>query len=1109
MDFDQIDQNNIMYCTYKNPFSTPIFYLLSLCLISCHDNGLEQKLFEKLDSRKTNIHFSNDITENLSTNENLFDFDYFYNGAGVGIGDFDNNGLQDIVFCANQKDNELYVNKGDLKFEKVSNAFGAQIEKHWSNGVSIVDINQDGWQDIYISQGGPKPTHQRANLLYINNGNLTFTESAEEYGLADKGISTQSAFFDYDKDGDLDCIVMNESSFYGLDPISFYQAVGENEKVFWENCSHIYRNDNNKFLDVTSEAGLLKPSFGLGLSVGDLNDDGWLDVYITNDYYIPDAMYINQGNGTFIDEIKDRTKQLSFYGMGVDVADINNDGFQDIFVLDMASSDHYRAKTLMKSMNVDNFRLLVNTLRFPYQYMFNSLQLGARDNQFRNIAHFGGVAKTDWSWSVLMNDYDLDGHKDILITNGYRRYALDNDFQNEVQKAKMKYSGKVPLDIKKKLYQRMPSEPLSNIVYRNNGDLTFEDKTAEWGLDSPSFSIGAATADFDNDGDLDVVINNIDEKAFLLKNNTADRKNGNYLVITTDNDEHCPKVTIDYGGLQQMVEIKSVRGYMSSSAPIAHFGLKDFEIIDKVTVEWNDGTKSVQKNVRANQTIKFTKNSEVSEEVKDHKSPKKFQQLSAQELGITFKHNENKYDDFTREILLPYQQSTLGPKVVIADFNNDGLEDILALGAAGQTNELYKQTGSGFERIQMEQFVIDKKYEDLDAVFFDLNGDEWMDIYFVTGGNAQSKDNSFYEDRVYVNNGGQSFERVEFPQLKKKNYSGKVVKKIDYDNDGDDDLIVGNRIIPQMFPSHAPSLILNNNNGQLTDVTDQVAEDLKDFGIINDIEVTDLDGDGYKDFIAVGEWSHIGVFKNTNGSFEDISKSLGLNDYKGWWYSITSFDANGDDKADFIIGNIGLNSKYSASSDKPLKVYAGDFDGNDTWDMVLSKKYKNIYVPFRGRECSSQQMPFIEEKFPTYDLFANASLEDVYGEELDGSYVAEANIFASVALISSSTGYDVKSIPNHAQLFPILSGVTIEDYVILAGNIYNTEVETPRIDMGRGIILNYANDDWKVNLVTDSGLDLGDNIKSVETLYHKGLNAHLVIGGINNGELMVYKKVNP
>jgi len=448
----------------------------------------KSQVFEKIDTNYSGISFQNTITENIETKENLFNFDYFYNGAGVGVEDLNNDGLLDIFFCGNQVPNKLFINKGDLKFEDISDKAKINQGKNWSNGVTFVDINNDGYKDIYVSQGGPKAREQRKNLLFINNQDLTFTESASIYGLADIGISTQTAFFDYDNDGDLDCIVMNENEIYGVDPINFYKLVAKSKENQYFNSSHLYRNDNGKFIDITTSSGLERPIFGLGLCISDINKDGWLDIYIASDYYIPDALFINNQNGTYTDKIKDYTNQVSYYGMGVDIADINNDNKEEIFVLDMSSSDHVRAKTLMASMNEGRFNYLIQQADYQYQYMYNSLQLNLGNNKFNNISQLTKTANTDWSWSVLMSDFDNDEDKDIYISNGYRRYALDNDLQNKVYHTQQKYNRQVPTKIKKQLYEAMPSEKLQNILYSNEGYLSFKNKGKDWGLDDFSSS---------------------------------------------------------------------------------------------------------------------------------------------------------------------------------------------------------------------------------------------------------------------------------------------------------------------------------------------------------------------------------------------------------------------------------------------------------------------------------------------------------------------------------------------------------------------------------------------------------------------------------------------
>lgn len=1090
-----------------------IILAITSLIASCKETASEKQtsdtttvqVFEKLTASFSGIQFSNTLQENVSTNENLLDFDYFYNGAGVGVADLNNDGLTDIFFAGNQVANKLYLNKGNLQFEDISESAGINKGKQWSNGVSFADVNADGWLDIYVSQGGPGK--DRANLLFINQQNLTFKESAATYGLADTGISTQSAFFDYDKDGDLDCIVMNENPLYGVDPINFYKAIGTQEGLLHESCSHFYRNDNGKFTDITEQAGLLQPSFGLGLVVSDINEDTWLDIYIANDYYLPDALYINKRDGTFSDEVKNKTKQISFYGMGADIADINNDGHQDIFVLDMASQDHYRAKTLMASMSTANFDMLVNRFRFPYQYMFNTLQLNTGNQQFKNIAHYAGLAKTDWSWAGLLVDLDNSGTKEIFVTNGYRRYALDNDFKKQVQDAKELYKGAIPTAVKRKLYAQMPTEKLANLLYYNEGDLHFKEIAKQWGLGEPSYSNGATYADLDKDGDLEIIINNIDDKAAIYKNLSTEKGLGNFLRIQTKED--FAKITIRYAGQIQMVEAKTVRGYLSSVENSTHFGLGETSLIDTLQVQWSDGTTTEKYKVEANQLLSIDKNGDTPIASTTLSNKHLFEQVSIGQLKLNFKHKENSFDDFQKEILLPYKQSTLGPCISKGDVNKDGLEDLFIGGANGQAATIFIQEAGKFKKIASPALAADALAEDMEALFFDVDQDGDQDIYVVSGGNAFAPNSDAYQDRLYLNDGNGQLTKVPSESLNTYKVSGKSVCGIDYDKDGDTDLIIGNRIIPQNYPKAAPSLVLENDDGVLKEVTLGIAPSLAEFGIVNKIIETDFNQDGWPDFIAVGEWTHIGLFQNKEGVFEEVSNLSVLDNTKGWWFTVGETDVNKDGLPDYVVGNVGLNTKFKASEDKPFKVFANDFDDNGTTDIVLSNPYKDKYVPVRGKECSSQQMPFIAEKFPTYDAFANASMEDIYGEKLDSAIAYEATTFQSILLINQGgSAFKKVALPAAAQTFPALSvafhDVNKDGYedAILAGTIYNTEVETPRWDGGSGMVL-LSNQKDGYTVADDSGLYISDNVKDLELITING--SDYLVAGRNNELLMVYK----
>tara|TARA_Y100000991_G_scaffold4098_2_gene3385 strand:+ start:55 stop:3351 length:3297 start_codon:yes stop_codon:yes gene_type:complete len=1091
-------------------------YLLSIILIisliySCGENDKKYDIIplKKLNSEKTGIDFYNEILPNLETQENLFDYDYFYNGSGVGIADINNDGLKDILFCANQKPNKLYLNKGNLKFEDISELSNINSKnKKWSSGVTFADVNNDGWLDIYISQGGPYKSEYRKNLLLINNQNLTFSDKAEEYGLADIGISTQSAFFDFDKDGDLDCIVMNENEFYGYDPVSFFKKFN-NEKVLINNSSHLYEQIEGDFVNVTEKAGLLGPTFGLGLCVSDVNNDNWPDIYIANDYFVKDAMYINNQDGTFSNKIKESTKQISFFGMGVDIEDINNDNLSDIFVLDMASSDHVRSKTLMASMNTSNFDLLTNKLDQHYQYMFNSLQLNLGNDKYHNISHQLNIAKTDWSWAGLIFDYNLDGKEDIFVTNGYRKYGSDNDSRIKINNAKKEYNNKVPLEIKKMLYDELPSEKLPNLLFKNKGNLTFSEVGYKSELNDPSFSNGAAYADLDNDGDLEIIVNNIDENAFIYKNLSVENELGNYLVVQTVGNlsESFAKGTIYFENNSKSKESKRVRGYLSSVSNELYFGLGKTSKIDSLVIEWNSGKKEVIYDIETNKTIIVNEKDSKSLQKEEVKSNKIFSKISG---FIEYAHIENKYNDFSTEILLPYKQSTLGPYISVGDVNNDGKEDIFIGGAHKQNSKIFISNDDRIIEKNIESFNRDSANEDMESIFIDIDNDNDLDLYVVSGGNEFINRSVELSDRIYLNDGKGNFIKDIQNDIENYTISGKTVASIDFDNDGDKDIIVGNRIKTGKYPIHEPSIIYENISGKFYNNTYNIAPEFENFGIVNKIISTDFNNDGWSDFIAVGEWTNIGLFLNENGRFKNISSKSNLHSLYGLWFNIQETDINNDGLYDYLIGNIGKNSKYKTSNKKPLKIFGNDFDRNGTHDLVLSYKYEGNYVPLRGKECSTQQMPFISEKIPTFEEFANASIEDIYGDEIVDAYERKVTSFESIILINKGENkFEIEKLPPLAQSIPILTSDTYDingdgyEDVIVGGNIYNTEVETPRLDNQFALILiSDKNKNYNAIGPNESGLYLSGNTKSLKIINHK--NPKLLVAN-NNSRLEVFE----
>ena len=1077
--------------------------LIMACETNTEPNNIRtpstDAIFKEVSASHSGLHFQNQLTENLSTGENILDFDFFFNGAGVAVADFDNDGLDDLFFTANQADNHIYKNEGKLHFTDKTETAGIKTSKFWSNGVSCVDINTDGFMDIYVSQGGPYGPEKRANLLYINNGDFTFTESAKAYGLADIGISTQAAFFDYDKDGDLDCFVMNESPLIGLDPVTFYSMIKtHNATLLGISSSHLYRNDGGKFIDITPQAGLLLPSFGLGLCISDINNDDWLDIYVANDYYIPDALYINDKKGGFINETKDRLQHSSFFSMGLDIADINNDSYQDIYVLDMASEDHIKSKTLMASMDVDNFNMLTQNFDFPYQYMFNAMQLNNGQNRYDNIAHFSGTSKTDWSWACLIEDFDKDGSKDIFVSNGFRKYTRDNDFQIRVENLKQKYGDQdIPLSEKEALYKTVPSEKIPNIFYTQSSPLHFENVSHKVGLEKASFSNGAVHADLDNDGDLDLVVNNIDEEAFLYEN-TSESNGLNYLKVKTEANlsESYAKVWVYYDGNVQMAESKRVRGYLSSLSTDIYFGLGKAQKVDSLVVRWLNGSRQKITNVKVNQTLRLNEKSASVGRKTSTLLATKFK--ATQTFSPTYKHVDNGFDDFRAETLLPYKQSVTGPNMRLVRDSKSKQASIFISASQGQFPQLMSTNNNSSISFSIGLSEI------ADAIFFDVDKDGDDDAYLVSAGNEAKANDSMYGDHLFINENG-NFKKTG-PQNLNLGSSGKTGASIDFDKDGDSDLIVCNRIIPQKYPTHAPSILFDNQNGKLVDVTSAKAPGLANFGIINAIEILDFNNDGWMDFMVAGEWTGIGLFKNNEGSFTNVASEYGLDSKFGWWFSIIPTDINKDGKMDYVLGNLGLNSKYKASDKKPLFIYGHDFDKNGTYDQILSYEYKGEQVPFRGRQCSSEQVPFIKEKFPTYEAFANASLQDVYGAELDNATHKKATTFTSAILIQTDNGFELVDLPMEAQLRPILDGVSIDidkngfDDLILVGNLYETEVETPRLDYQNATVLLSDGKSFTYSAGYSSQIPIGGNSKSIALLKSNGKNSKILIG-VNNEKL--------
>jgi enediyne biosynthesis protein E4 len=1075
-------------------------------------NSEEIKLFELVPPTQSGISFSNQIKEDLSVN--FFNYDAVYQGAGVAVGDINNDGLQDIFFAGNMEQDKLYLNKGDFKFEDITQKAKIQKAKEWSTGVYMVDVNGDGWLDIYICRFLFDDWTLRKNKLYINNKDLTFTENGEKYGIADAGFSTSANFFDMDNDGDLDLYVANQppNSTAGKKALK-----GKRDTRYTDN---LYRNNGNEtFTNITKEAGITNYSFSLSVTAGDLDNDGLIDLYVASDYSEPDYFYRNNGNGTFTNIADQALRHMSNFSMGADIADMNNDGWLDLYTADMVAADNVRLKTNMSGMNPELFWTLANA-GYHYQYMFNSLQLNNGNGTFSEIAQLSGVSNTDWSWTSVFADLDNDGYKDLMVTNGILRDMRNNDFNTRMRKyiAEQQQLGKTEFN-PDELLDMAPSIKLHNYIYKNNGDLTFKDMVKNWGFEQKNWAQGAAYADFDNDGDIDLVTNCMNDPAALYRNTATENRIGNYLRIKlagegANQNGFGTRIKLFIGSQTQIQEVTPIRGFMSCSENVAHFGIGNLTTIDRVEISWPNGQQQVLNDVKSNQLLTVYQKDAVGKNNYVSTTPLLIE--SAAQKGLDFKHKENVFDDFKREILLPYELSHLGPCLAKTDVNGDQLEDFYVGGAAGQTGQLYlQQAGGNFVKADQQPWSADQASEDVGVLFFDANGDGNPDLYVASGGNEFEPGSSALQDRLYINNGKGSFSKSA-SSLPKMNISSSKAAAADYDGDGDQDLFVGGRQVPGKYGTIPRSFVLKNENGKFIDVTTEVAPDLFEPGMVTDAMWTDIDGDKDLDLMVVGEWMPISFYKNENGKLTNNTEEMGMANTSGWWNCLTSADYDGDGDQDFIAGNLGLNIKYKASVDQPFKVYVKDFDENGSNDVYLGYYDQDgICYPVRGRECSSQQLPFIKQEFKSYDDFAHASIEQVLGPRVEGAVSHEAKIFESVYIENRNGTFVIKPLPNEAQISPIFGAASFDwnkdghlDFMVV-GNYYQREVETTRSDAGIGqILLGDGKGNFKAMHPTETGLKAYKDVRAVSLIFDDKKQPMIIIAN-NDDQLELYQLVNP
>ncbi|MBS1598641.1 MAG: VCBS repeat-containing protein [Bacteroidetes bacterium] len=1101
----------------------------------------DHHLFEQITSDHSGIHFNNQITESDSIN--VLDVSNVYNGGGVGIGDFNKDGLQDIYFTGNLVSNKLYLNKGGFHFEDITATAGVDGEGKWCRGVAVVDINNDGWPDIFVCATIKKDPSKRKNLLYINQGVDDegiphFKEMAKEYGFDDTMHSTMAAFFDYDNDGDLDMyLVVNE--IVDSNTPNYYHKISTDGS--FRSSGHLYRNDwidslkHPVFTDVTKKAGVGTEGYGHAVNIADINGDGWKDIYVTNDYLPNDLLWINNHDGTFSEHLSDYFKHTSANAMGMDISDINNDGLADVIVLDMNPEDNYRKKMML---NPNSYQTYINTnlFNYNYQYVRNTLQVnqGPRVKQndsvgnpiFSDVGFYAGVAETDWSWTPLVTDFDNDGYRDIIITNGFPKDVTEHDFIAFRNKA-------VNLVSKKELLKQIPEVKRHNYAYHNTGSLRFDDVSTDWGFTTPTFSNGAVYADLDNDGDLDIVINNINDEAMVYRNNAreGDKENNHYLQVEFVGDGFNRNglgaiVELHYdSGKMQVYDNTPYRGYLSTVESGAHFGLGKNKQVDSVIVKWPNGKMQLLLHVSTDQKL-TVKNSDANTPYSENKPVIATQSIFREITDSVNVHSVQKqrdYIDFNIQKLLPHKFSEYGPALAVGDIDGNGYDDIVMGGSVNNSAELLLQQPNGKfiqKNLLQGNDTLGKRTEDEGILLFDADGDGDLDLYIASGGYQGEHQTDAYRDRLYVNDGKGNFfaDSSALPT----NFTSKFcVRAADFDHDGDLDLFISGRVDPGNYPKPVSSFIYRNDskNGviKFTDVTATVAKDLVNIGMVCDAIWTDFDNDGWPDLILAGEWMPVRFLKNDKGIFKNVSDVSGVNNQRGWWNSIVAGDFDNDGDMDYVVGNLGLNSFYRASDEYPVRAYAKDFDNNGIFDVIPSLYLPDVEgrkkeFPAFTRDDLLKQVNAMRKKYPTYKSYALSGMDQLLTEqERKGALILEANNFHSIFLRNDGQGkFTLMPLPYQAQL-SVINGMVADDFdgdgnldLVINGNDYGTEVSVGRYDALNGLFLKGdGKGDFVPQTILQSGIFIPGNGKALVKLRSAGGRC-LLAAGQNRGPLKIF-----
>jgi len=1096
----------------KKSLTAIIVLLVLATFFSCE----RDKQFTLLSPRRSGVTFRNIIKE--SEHFNVLDYSYLYNGAGVAVGDINNDGLPDIFFTGNLANSRLYLNKGNLKFEDISKTAGVSLSETWNNGAVMVDINGDGWLDIYVCSSTDGRARYRRNILLINNHDLTFTDRAKEYGIDDDAYSTHSTFFDFDKDGDLDLFVLNHS----VDRFAMFtkNSINYKKQKSRKYGQKFFINEGDHFVEATEKVGIRNNvlNFGLGVAVADFNGDSWPDLYVSNDFYEQDYLYINQKNGTFREELEKYCSYVSLSSMGDDAADINNDGWIDMFTLDMLPASNYEQKLVAGPDNYHKVTIL-DKIGFYHQTTRNMLQINNYGEFFTEVGQYAGIYGTNWSWSPLICDFDNDGNKDLFISNGYGKNNTHMDIITLAVTETMKQRRGEKSINRMEFLKKIPSTILNNYMFHNNGDLTFTNVARQWGIHKKTLSNGAAYADLDNDGDMDLIISNINDYAFIYRNNAEHTTGNHYLKIrlkgTGKNTGGIgARIDVSCGRHTYTQEFYPSRGYMSSVDHALIFGIGKATVVDSLTIIWPDLRRETLRNIRADQTITlYNKNARHVRPAPPEKIHPLFREESPAKI-LPYKHTENEYNDFVKQPLLPYLLSTQGPPMTTADVNHDGLTDVFIGGAKGYAGALFIQKEDGtFSRRELPCFEKDREREDVGALFVDVDNDSDADLYVVSGGNEFSLASDQLQDRLYLNNGEGFFSegRGRLPEMLT---SGSCVRAADMDNDGDMDLFVGGRLTPGLFPIAPRSYLLENDGrGWFSDVTEQKNKALLNPGMITDALWSDFNGDGYRDLILAGTWMPVRLFSNNGTTLQEITQEW-MKKSKGWWYSICAGDFDEDGDTDYILGNVGENFQIKPTPEEPATIYAKDFDDNGTLDAVMCYYIDGKNYPIYSKYDLGRQIPEINEKYTTYKSFATETVEDIFSrKELNSAMKLEVNNFSTVMLRNMGKGhFELIKMPFPAQLSPIYA-IHTEDFngdghqdLLMGGNFYGMRIKFGHLDANKGLILlGDGKGGFRELPNRKSGIFVRGEVKNIAQMKQAPGN-EILLFAINNDSIRIFRR---